>query len=773
MKESIFDKVIQSLKQAAQHNSSIMVKPEVILWPDPDRQWESVIPILQEKISYLLILGHYQPEKKQGPAIWLKCMIAKTLPEATWIESETPIIYLPGLSKQDFKNISTADLSLQPLMEYQYTGTLWLHENGKEWTVPAFVQNAQAGLGVKMVQDNATKDALLAALPSIFQDTEVFYNKTFVDAEFLLATIFPDIISNILKWMAEGDSFMNTLSAEKRETFINLCRTRYEFEPDYRNIKEIAFKLGSQKNAWVQVWQYFANSPKKYPKIPELLGLAKPDDLGIGIFALPENSWPQTNEDKENQLRNALLHISKIKITEVFKTINQLFQTNINRKETVWHELGYAPLIDSLEHLVEMTKYCTLPFPSANLNELAIFYTKAGYKADKSMRKALAATQSEKDKKAVVSVITFIYRPWLERITQKFQQLIVTDPSPIANQKFKEETEDFLLFVDAFRYELAVEFYQKLRDSDFDVNLDYKWTALPTLTPTAKPYNSPIADLINSSSNCNEFRPQLNNGKDLQTAIFRDTLLQKDFHYAASVSTISEGEKTWMEIGDIDTKGHEEQANMVKRIEELYSSFLETIEDIFSKGVTRIKVVTDHGWLLLPGGLPKTELSKNLTETRWGRCALIKEGASSDLLHLPWRWNPSVFIAYAPGISFFKKNEEYAHGGLSVQECLIPEMHIQNSKKRKYSGKITSVKWNNLICKIEIEGVEDGSKVDIRTKPTDESTSIVISAEEKKLIKENKCSLMVNDSSEGSATWIILTTPTGIIIDKHMTSVGQ
>ena len=773
MKESIFDKVIQSLVLAAQHNSSIMVKPEVILWPDPDHQWESVIPVLQEKIPYLLIYGYYQPEKKQGPAIWLKCMIAKTLPEATWLESDTPIIYLPGISKQDFKNISTADQSLQPLMEYQYTGTLWLHENGKEWTLPAFVQNAQAGLGVKMVQDNATKDALLAALPGIFQDTEVFYKKTFVDAEFLLATIFPDIISNILKWMAEGDSFMNTLSTEKRDTFINLCRTRYEFEPDYRNIKEIAFKLGSQKNSWAQVWQYFANSPKKYPKIPELLGLAKPDDLGIGIFALPENSWPQTNEDKENQLRNALLHISKTKITEVNKIINQLFQTNLNRKDTVWHELGYAPLVDSLEYLVEMTKYCTLPFPSSNLNELAIFYTETGYKADMSMRNALAAAQSEKDKNAVVSVITSIYRPWLERITQKFQQLIVTDSSPITDQKFKEETEDFLLFVDALRFELAVDFYQKLTDAEFDVNLEYKWTALPTLTPTAKPFNSPIADLINSSSNCNEFRPQLNNGKDIQTAIFRDTLLLKDFHYAASVSSINEGEKTWMEIGDIDTKGHEEQANMVKRIEELYTSFLETIEEIFSKGVTRIKVVTDHGWLLLPGGLPKTELSKNLTETRWGRCALIKEGASSDLLHLPWRWNPSVFIAYAPGISFFKKNEEYAHGGLSVQECLIPEIHIQNSKKRKYSGKITSIKWNNLICKIEVEGAEDGSKIDIRTKPTDETTSIVISAEEKKLIKENKCSLMVNDSSEGSATWVILTTPTGIIIDKQMTSVGQ
>ncbi len=43
MKHNIFDKVLQALTHAEQHNSSIMVKPEVILWPDPERQWTTVI----------------------------------------------------------------------------------------------------------------------------------------------------------------------------------------------------------------------------------------------------------------------------------------------------------------------------------------------------------------------------------------------------------------------------------------------------------------------------------------------------------------------------------------------------------------------------------------------------------------------------------------------------------------------------------------------------------------------------------------------------------
>ncbi len=773
MNESIFDKVVQSLSQAARHNSSIMVQPEVVLWPDPDRQWEAVIPVLQEKIPSLLVFGTYDPEKRQGPAIWLKCMISKTLPEATWPDTVTPVIYLPGISKQDFRNITAAGLSLQPLMEYQYTGTIWLHENGKEWTVSAFVQNVQSGMGIKMVQDEATKDALLTALPGIFQDIEVFYNKTFVDAEFLLATVFPDITPSILKWMSEGDTFLEKLPPEKRSTFINLCKARYEFEPDYRNIKETALKLGSQKNTWAYVWDYFANAPAKYPKIPELLRLAKPDDLGTGIFELPINSWPQVNEEQETKLREALVHLCRGKPTETSKTLLQLNQLNKLRKNSVWYELGQARLVDALEYLTEMANCCSQPFSSSSIRDVVFFYTDSGYRADQSMRKALAAVQTDKDKAAVTAVISWVYKPWLEHLTTKFQKLLESDSSMLTGQRIEEETEDCVLFVDALRFELAIDFTARLRECGFQVALENKWSALPTLTPTAKPCNSPMAGLINPDSTCVEFRPQLQSGKDLQTGAFRVALTEKGFHYSASVSEINPEQKIWMEIGEIDTKGHEEQANMVRRIDELYHRVHETIEGLFEKGVKRIKVVTDHGWLLLPGGLPKTELSKNLTETRWGRCALIKEGATTDLLHLPWQWNPAIYIAYASGISFFKKNQEYAHGGLSIQECLIPVMLIENNQKRAFTGKIQSVKWNNLICKVELEGAEDGYKVDIRTKPADDKTTILVSSQEKKIVKDNKCTLMVNDSCEGMAAWVILTTPSDMIIDKQITSVGQ
>ena len=64
-------------------------------------------------------------------------MIAKVLPEANWDADAIPIIYLPGVAKSDLRNVENAVFNFQPLLEYQYTGTLFIQENGREWSIQA------------------------------------------------------------------------------------------------------------------------------------------------------------------------------------------------------------------------------------------------------------------------------------------------------------------------------------------------------------------------------------------------------------------------------------------------------------------------------------------------------------------------------------------------------------------------------------------------------------------------------------------------------------
>ncbi|MCB0749186.1 MAG: BREX-1 system phosphatase PglZ type B, partial [Ignavibacteriae bacterium] len=237
-------------------------------------------------------------------------------------------------------------------------------------------------------------------------------------------------------------------------------------------------------------------------------------------------------------------------------------------------------------------------------------------------------------------------------------------------------------------------------------------------------------------------------------------------------SNIVVDQKHWQEIGDIDQKGHKEQSDMLKRVDELFDQIQESIDTAFEKGIKRIKIVTDHGWLLLPGGLPKEELNKNLTETRWGRCALIKEGAKTDLLHLPWRWNPNIFIAFASGISFFKRNEEYAHGGISLHECLVPSLTIEQPQQSFIAAKITTIKWMGLTCKIATSEAPDGYMMDIRSQFNDEATSLVLTNKVKK-ITSNKISLMVDSDAESKSAVVVLMDDTGRILDKKPTLVGS
>jgi hypothetical protein len=767
---TLLDSVLEALTIASQHNGNVMVKPEVILWPDPDSQWKAVVSILKNRIPAFLTYGGYDPSDKTGPANWIKCMVARQLPEANWKVSDIPIIYLPAISKNDLRRVSEVGMELQPLVEYQYTGTMFTQVNGREWTVLAFMENALSGLGLRVSQDTATKEALIQALPYIFEDSTLHY-PGIVNADFLNSVMFPDAVSNVLKWICQGDAFIQTLPTEKQPVFSEICRTRFEFEPDQNNIREIVLKLGSQKNAWKQVWQLYASAPHRYPEVEALLRMAKPDDMGVGMFAIPEESWPQINEEAEHALRKALSGIAKADIMEGLDRLRGLFPQHNVRTRWVWSELGYAPLANALIHLIEMASICSSPFPSTTIEEIKRYYVGTGIHADQAMRNALACTKAQKDKDAVKAVITLFYTPWLESLTKKFQTVVDKTPAVFQTQKSADENDQFILFVDAFRYELACEFIERITGSKYKVTLDDDWVGIPSVTATSKPAVMPVHHLVNGESTCAEFRPQLNSGKDLQTGAFRDAMASQGFELFTLGTAIDPEKKYWQEIGKIDSSGHEEQSNIVKRIDELFDQIEETLEVAFEAGAKRVRIVTDHGWLLLPNGLPKTDLNKNLTETKWGRCALIKEGANTDLLHLPWRWNPSVFIAYAPGISFFRKGEEYAHGGISLHECLIPVISVEKVAGAEVFGKIEDFKWTHLVCRITTAQAGAGYTLDIRTKYSDPKSSVV-ARESDTAVVENRATLMVEDEYESHSAVVVLLDQDGRIMDKKPTVVG-
>ena len=154
---------------------------------------------------------------------------------------------------------------------------------------------------------------------------------------------------------------------------------------------------------------------------------------------------------------------------------------------------------------------------------------------------------------------------------------------------------------------------------------------------------------------------------------------------------------SWCEFGNIniDSEGHNRGWKLAFHLESILGEIQDRVVQLLAAGWKNVRIVTDHGWLLLPGGLPKTDLPSVLTENKWGRCAVLKPGAATEERLYPWYWNPDRHFALANGISCFREGTEYDHGGLSLQECLTIELNVRagDSHDTPAAVEITDVVW--------------------------------------------------------------------------------
>src|SRR3989304_1193178 len=80
-------------------------------------QWQPLISQLRNLMPQLLVLGTCDPPQRQGPAIWIRCVIEGVLPEVLLPERAAPVIYMPNVSRQTLRNVEECPWGLQPLVE--------------------------------------------------------------------------------------------------------------------------------------------------------------------------------------------------------------------------------------------------------------------------------------------------------------------------------------------------------------------------------------------------------------------------------------------------------------------------------------------------------------------------------------------------------------------------------------------------------------------------------------------------------------------------------
>jgi hypothetical protein len=766
---TVLASILQSLRIAASYNTHELAAPRVILWPDEERLWTQSIEPLLESYPALWSLGDYSPDQATGPAAWLRYQLE------TQGGKDVPVLYLPGIGRSAFRSADQCPHQAKHLFALQFQGQFWTQKNGKDWTPLAFLLSADGGLGLDVAADHETKQAIQECLPALL-DVEVKALRVGkLEAGDFRAIVTKDPAQTLLRWMGNPDSIKLEMEKSGSEwtSFRAVCRDAYGLDLEKDGTITAADKLTSDMAAWALVWKRYREAPRAYPGVKELLEARSP----VSLFEEKEY-FPRVNRHEEARLETDLLGLSSAVTKDALATIKMLAAEHAPRATWVWATLGESPLALAIGHLQDLAEVVQASGNPSTWEALADYYATRGWKADRSVLRTLDAARSIAATKAVTAAIRAVYLPWLEKFSILTQALAATYPTtgPQTCRTLPAEEGTVYLFADGLRLDLARGLEERLLTSGLGVEIAFNvaWSALPTVTATAKPPWMPLASKLGGPLEGVGFQAkEHSNGKALVHARFKQLVAELGILFLESHELGLPTGCAWTEFGSVDTYGHEQGAKLAWRVEEELTGLQQRIAELLQIGWTTVHVITDHGWLMLPGGLPKAELPQHLTASRWSRCAIPEPGAQHGYPMTAWFWDAAEAVVLAPGVSCFVSGVEYAHGGLTMQEALIPSLTVS----AKETGGATSVvmtemRWSGLRLNVVLEGAQ-GLTIDLRRKVADAATSFAARPTTGPADGQKTSLLVADDEALGVAAFLVVVDHTGQAIFKHPVIIGE
>lgn len=775
MTPTVLNRLAESLRERSASPDG-QESPVAILWPDPKEEWRGLLPALRDELPELLALGDYDSEARAGPAIWLRCIVDGTLPapgrqsggdgpssggeaavdlgrESVAAGRPVPILYLPGVAREDLRAGDGCPESLKPLVELMYRGTLWLHPKGRPWTPAAFL-GSEKGLGLDVARDSETHRALASALPEVaLLDVARFQGRRW-DADDFDRLLTPDLQRDVLRWMVGAAGAREHMGTSRWQAFCARCRQELGLDPEAAADVDAAGKLGEGMGKWADVWDRFAEAPENHKGVVDVLRRSRPS----GKIALDRDRWPDLNDEAEAAARSKLAATAQLSAQEARAVVAELEEEHGPRREWLWARLGESPVAQVLEPLARLAAATESAIGGTAPDEAADAYEQTGWQADAAAREAVARAAPQ-DEAMVAGVVRSLLERWMDDTARAFQTAVERSPLPGADAPpppVEAGADECIVFVDGLRYELGRRLAERLEEKGCTTQCGRRWAALPTVTATGKPAVAPVADQVAGQVLGSDFRPgigpadssarpagrvrpaegasaagtarQRDTGQSADVARpatadrLREAMAKRDYQVlgpGAPEMPLEADARGWMETGRIDKLGHDrngDASGFAKALETELERIVRTVAGLLEVGWRSVRVVADHGWLWLPGGLPMVSLPKHLTASKWARCAVVAgESRPDGVLRFPWRWNPDQWFAAPPGIACFSKRDEYAHGGVSIQECLTPDIRVERgAAPTGASASIRSVEWLRLRCVAQVEAMGGPATADLR-----------------------------------------------------------
>lgn len=284
------------------------------------------------------------------------------------------------------------------------------------------------------------------------------------------------------------------------------------------------------------------------------------------------------------------------------------------------------------------------------------------------------------------------------------------------------------VLVDAMRYEMARELANRLHD-DFTVNLAHAFGMLPSITPIGMAALMPGANksfsikqgtklepyiegnrLIDRNSRIAWLRGNPGDNKKRKKSEVLDLKIEEMLNLTPQLKErVKEADLILVTSEELDSLCETGKKTLARStMDNLLQLITRTVHNLAIEGCQTIILTADHGYLF--GEKMETDMKIpspggkviELHHRAWVGVGGKKDTAFSRLKPLYLEIDDAELLV-PRGFGIFKcpgQPKEYFHGGLSLQEIIIPVIHLEPSKAGTVRGQ--AIKWEFDLIKQEI-----------------------------------------------------------------------
>ncbi|MCX6877042.1 MAG: BREX-1 system phosphatase PglZ type B [Verrucomicrobia bacterium] len=481
--------LLSVFQHSASYNRHDLARPGVILWTDGERLWEKAVRLIASSCPGFFQLDENGLGEFSGPSTWVRYQLGK------WSGESVPVVYLPGIYRHQFRRAAGFPEVARHLYALQFQGQFCSQLNGKDWTPAAILASEDGGLGLRVARDRATQQALGDQLEAVLRTPVAALRGKQLEASDFHDLAISDPVRLVLDWMNAPEKAAKDWPESQYAAFLAYCKKDLGFHPEKDGLITAVEKVTSAAGKWANVWNRFEDLAQSLPGVRKALDLVQPADL----FSISSNPRiPATNRRLEEELRKGLVDSGNLPPSKARAALLTLATVHSSRAGSVYARLGEAPLAKASTHLQRMLAGMQTGVAGTDCASIGEAYLAGAWVVDAEARRAWESARKSEDCGAVSAALRATYLPWLEDLAFRLQDCASGYPvrSRQDARDHAPEPGTVILFVDGLRADLAKELMESMAQDGLQIEATAQWSALPSVTATAKPAWNPLAKAL-------------------------------------------------------------------------------------------------------------------------------------------------------------------------------------------------------------------------------------------------------------------------------------